>query len=291
MILLSNSSDEGKKLALKLRCQFCHVEESTYPDGEKTLDIRVGSKKVDFIYFKFDKNSNFDGQLFNLLCLVNKFAYKRQTALILPYLPYLRSCPIPKNELDKLEFILKSISKQVKNIYLTYPHITVSQIKKCIGINNIVTIDIDNLIIKQIKSLGKGLILVSPDEGFAENIKKLSKKSGLPYMILNKKRISPTKVVVQTDKKTQKTITLANTKTFVLVDDIISTGNTLFKAADYLKLLGVKNIKFLVVHNTNKNTKTNIICSNSLIGKQNHKIFDITNNIATAIKDRMAARA
>lgn len=291
MILLSNSSDDGKRLALKLECQFYHVEESTYPDGEKTLDVRVGYKKVDFIYFKFNKNGSFDDQLFNLLCLVNKFAYKKQTALILPYLPYLRSCPIPKNELDKLEFILKSISKQVRNIFLIYPHITVSQIKKCIGINNVVTVDIDNPIIKQIELLGKDLVLVSPDKGFAENIKRLSQKSGVDYVVLNKKRISPTKVLVQTDKKTQKNIALANTKTFVLVDDIISTGNTLFKAADYLKSLGVKKIKFIVIHNTNKDKKMNIICSNSLIGKQNHKIFDITDNIATAIKYRLAARA
>lgn len=291
MILLSNISADGKKLASKLKCQFYHVKESTYPDGEKTLTIRIGSKKVDFIYFKFDKNSSFDNQLFNLLCLVNKFAYRKQTILILPYLPYLRSCPVPKDELDKLEFVLKTISKQVKSIYLVYPHIATSQIKKYMGINNIFTIDIDNLITKQIKSLGKDLILVSPDEGFAENIKRLSQKSGAAYVVLNKKRISPTKVVVQTDKKTQKIITLANTKTLVLIDDIISTGNTLCKAADYLKSLGVQKIKFIVIHNTNKYKKTNIICSNSLIGKQNNKIFDITNNISVAIKDMSAARA
>ncbi|MFA7654190.1 MAG: phosphoribosyltransferase family protein [Candidatus Magasanikbacteria bacterium] len=286
MILLSNTSIDGKKLASKLKCQFCHVNESEYPDGEKTLTIKVGSKKVDFIYFKFNKNSSFDDQLFELLCLINSFAYKKQTILILPYLPYLRSCPTSKNEVDKLEFVLKTIGKQVKNIYLLYPHITTKQIKKCIKIKNIITIDIDNLIIKQIKSLGKYLVLVSPDEGFSENIKKLSQKSGLPYVILNKKRISPTKVVVQTDKKTQKIITLANTKTFVLIDDIISTGNTLFKASDYLKSLGVKNIKFIVVHNTSKDTRTNIICSNSLISEKNIKTFDNTDSIVTSIKNK-----
>jgi ribose-phosphate pyrophosphokinase len=291
MILLSNSSYDGKKLALKFKCQFYDVRESIYPDGEKTLTVRIGSKKVDLIYFKFSKGSSFDDQLLNLLCLVNKFAYQKQTILILPYLPYLRSCPIPKYELDKLEFVLKTISKQVKSIHLVYPHITAGQIKKCIGINNVVAIDIDNQIIKQIQSFGDNLILVSPDRGFSENIKKLSQKSGLPYVVLNKKRISPTKVVVRTDKKTQKNIKLNNAKTFVLVDDIISTGNTLFKAADYLKYLGVKNIKFVVAHNTSKDKKENIFCSNSLVNKQRGEIFDITNNIFTAVKDELAARA
>jgi ribose-phosphate pyrophosphokinase len=286
MILLSNVLGDGKNLAAKLKCQFYHVKENIYPDGERSLVVKIESKKVDFIYFKFDKKSSFDDQLFNLLCLVNKFAYQKQTALILPYLPYLRSCPVPNSELDKLEFILKTISKHVNNICLVCPHITANQIKKCIRISNISTINIDDLILNQIKSLGKNLILASPDEGFAENIKRIAQKSVTDYVVLSKKRISPSKVIVQADNKTQKIISLSKSKTFVLIDDIISTGKTLFKAADYLKSLGVKKVKFVVIHNTNKDRKNyDIICSNSLIGKQNNKTFDITNSIATAIKN------
>ena len=285
MILLSNSPSDGKRLAKELGCQFCGVEEREYPDGEKVLDAMPRPKTADFIYFKFHKESSFDDQFFKLLCLVDKFASSKKTALILPYLPYLRSCPVPRGEIDKLGLVLPSISRQVKKIFLVYPHVTSDEVNKCFGIRNVATIDIDSRIVRQIRALGKDLVLVSPDKGSSQSVRRLSQKSGRPYVILAKNRTSPKTIKVQADKRTQKDIAAARAKTFVLIDDIVSTGSTLLESAKYLKSLGVRKIEFIAVHNTTRGKATKAICSDSLICQQDKgRTFDIASSIAVFLK-------
>lgn len=283
MILLSNRAADGKKLASRLNCQFFCVDEGIYPDGEKIVTSKNGFRKVNFIYFKFNKNFSFDDQLFNLLCLVDKTANAKRTILILPYLPYLRSYPASHKTLDKLSFVIKEVSKRVKGIYLVSPHIAIDRIKKYLRVKNVFDIDIDSHIIKSLKRLGQEVLLVSPDAGFAHSVKRLSKKSGLQCVVLHKKRISPTKVAIHADQKTEKIIMNARTAVFAIVDDIVSTGNTLIQAARYLNSCGVKKIAFIVVHNTGGGDKFQILHSNSISTKQNKKTFDITDSIVATI--------
>lgn len=287
MILLSNSLEDGKKLAKKLGAKFCHMEEKIYPDSEKTLIIEPRIKKADIIYFKFhDRGASFDDQLFNLLATLRWFGDKKKTKLVLPYVPYCRSyLHLLPGEADKFGFMLEEIQKRVKILYVVAPHRDdFEAIARKFGLRAR-NIDIDDATIRHIRSYGEHPVLVSPDNGFSRNIMRIAKRGGFKYIVLSKKRISPREVVVTSNAATKKII-LANKKNpFVVLDDIVSTGGTLVRVGAYLKSCGVKNIKYVTVHDTRGRIKTKVpvICSNSIMceGKRS---YDITDSLYRALK-------
>jgi phosphoribosylpyrophosphate synthetase len=85
-------------------------------------------------------------------------------------------------------------------------------------------------------------------------------------------------------------------KSFIIVDDIISTGNTLLGAAEYLKSLGVNKINYFAIHDTRRKPlkrKLNVFCSNSLVGKYaNTKLMlDISPVIYSVLKKELSSKA
>ena len=283
MILISNSKIDGKKIALKLKSRFLYTDIKKYPDGEKKLSIRGKPAIADVVYFRFDKRISFDEQLLDLVCLLNKFAAKNKTSLILPYLPYLRSYPLKKNEVDKLSFIVGQLNKCAKNIFLLYPH-NIGEIKRQLIFKNVILIDADYIIIDYLKSFGKDIVLVSPDLGFSENVKRFAEKGGFDYVIFNKRRVSPKKIILRPgDDENRRKISQNKNKLFIVADDIISTGKTLSEAGLILRRMGVKRIKYFAVHNTNKSPlKIKVVSLDSLDG--NNKCLSISDGITRLFK-------
>ncbi|MGA2417790.1 MAG: phosphoribosyltransferase family protein [Candidatus Staskawiczbacteria bacterium] len=266
-MLISNSKPDGRKIFRKVGGSFLYLATQQYPDGEQKLFTNGRPKVADIIYFKFDKRKSFDEQLFNLFCLLDKFADKKKTDLILPYLPYMRSCPVGEDEIDKLSFIISQFNKHARKVYLLYPH-NLEKVKKYLNFKNIVLLDIEDSIIRYLKSLGEDPVLVSPDDGFSKKIMNLAKRGGLEYVVLCKKRISPTRVEIQPlNEQNLKKILQNKDRLFIVADDIVSTGNTLVKAGLYLRKQGVKKVRYFAIHNTSKApTKINVYSSNSLDG-------------------------
>lgn len=289
MLVVSNSQIEGKKLAEKLGGTFCHVDEKEYPDTERAHIVGDhAGQSAGVIYFVFNRSRSFDDQLFGLLCVAEQFADPAATRLVLPYLPYCRSFPSPAHEIDKLAFVLKELDKRVKEIFVVTPHVSVEKIKTHLPRGNAFLIDIDDDVADYLKTLGGDLMLVSPDKGFAETVKRLSKKSGIDYVVLAKKRVSPTTVETAADDATTEKILKNKNKRFVILDDIVSTGNTLVKTAAYLRSRGVEDVACVTIHNTCPDAVQRDIkvhSSNSLVGAHT-TAFDITESVCRALRAR-----
>ncbi len=92
------------------------------------------------------------------------------------------------------------------------------------------------------EKLGDGLVL-APDKGALERARAVAEVLGLEYSHFEKRRISPTEVEmhpVDVDVKG---------KNVLIVDDIISTGGTMVRAAELLrKLGGAKKIYVSATH-------------------------------------------
>ncbi len=291
-ILISNSAREGKKLAKRLGYSFC--QEATverYPDTEKVIGIgKKIVKPADIIYWQFNNTENFDGQIFDLLAFVDKHSDARVTRLVLPYLPYGRATAPADDEVDKLCFLLRELSAMVKRLYLVVVHHDFEQSKKAhAGLKNIVVIEADDQLKSFLKKkFGRDFVLVSPDEGFSETVGRLARKMGVDYLSLAKRRISPTAVTITGTSVAKKTIRENKKNRFVVVDDIVSTGETLNQATKILRSSGVeaKNIFCVAVHDTRRGkTSSNrkVFCSNSLLVDRYD--FDINDSILKALRE------
>ena len=286
MLVMSNAATDGKRLAAKLKSAFCRIQEKVYPDGEKILEATITSPKIaDVILFKFNKLATFDDQLFNLMSVLHRFADRRITRLVLPYLPYLRSYPCPKQGVDKLAVVFRAIMERVKKLYLISPHIDAGAIAAGLPSRRFTIVDIDRQVISYLASLRSALILVAPDDGSLRDVKRLSAKSGWDYIAISKVRLTPVTVAMKLEIIAKKKIVANLDKAFVIIDDIVSTGGTLARAAALLKSHGVKKIFCMVTHDTSRNRRRknfDVRCSNSLLNVS-ARGFDLTDSIGAAI--------
>lgn len=286
MLVMSNAATDGKRLATELKSAFCCIQEKIYPDGEKIYSIKGTSQKIaDVILFKFNKQVTFDDQLYNLASLLYRFADRRTTRLVLPYLPYLRSYPCPKQEVDKLALIFRAITERVKKLYLVSPHVDARLIAVHLPPGCITVVDVDRSIISYLASLKNALMLVAPDGGSLREVKRLSAKSGWDYVAITKVRLSPLAVSMKLGKIAIRKIAANDDKTFVIIDDMVSTGGTLVRASALLRSYGVKKIFCVVTHDTSKGVRKKRIdvrCSNSLVNVSSRG-FDLTDSIRAAL--------
>lgn len=86
-------------------------------------------------------------------------------------------------------------------------------------------------------------IVVSPDDGFIDEARNISRVSGKEAIALEKKRISDTKVQISIPDDLK-----LDGKRVALVDDLISTGGTILEASKILKQHGASKINVYCIH-------------------------------------------
>lgn len=91
------------------------------------------------------------------------------------------------------------------------------------------------------EKLGDGIVL-APDKGARERAKAVAQELGLEYSHFEKRRISPTEVEMRpVDVDVEG-------RNVLIVDDIISTGGTMIKAANLLREMGAKKVFVAATH-------------------------------------------
>jgi len=116
--------------------------------------------------------------------------------------------------------------------------------------------------IKKIKKKSKKILLIGPDSESAEWVKPIKQEFDLEYVTMTKKRFSPRHVEIKRNKK------LASGN-IIVIDDIISTGKTIFES---IQNTFAKKTYVFAFHGifTDKKTlsklkkKVNIIITNSI---------------------------
>jgi ribose-phosphate pyrophosphokinase len=142
-------------------------------------------------------------------------------------------------------------------------------------------------LVKYFKKLSlKNPLVISPDQGGKERAKEFAKEFNSNYIALDKKRDKKTgKVEIKT-----KSIDEVKNRDLILVDDMISTGGSIIKAAQFLKKQKCKRIYVacthaLLMNDAEKKIKkagvTSIISTNTIPGKTSK--VDISKTIAKAI--------
>ncbi|KPU63761.1 ribose-phosphate pyrophosphokinase [Thermococcus sp. EP1] len=232
-------TEEIKNKAEKFGKTVVEVEIKTFPDGEKYVRVLGDGEEALVIQSTFNPQNE---HLIELLLLGDALKEKgfRHLKAVVPYLAYSRQDRVTKEgESISVRAIMKMIGLYYDELYVFDLH-NPKTLEFFPG--KAVNLSPAKAIAKYFKEkLGNGLVL-APDKGALERAKAVADILGLDFSYFEKKRISPTEVQmtpVDVDVKG---------KNVLIVDDIISTGGTMIKAANILRNRGAGKIFVVATH-------------------------------------------
>ncbi|ASJ15987.1 ribose-phosphate pyrophosphokinase [Thermococcus chitonophagus] len=227
------------KEELSKKAEIIEVEIKKFPDGEKYVRILGEGEEAIVVQSTYHPQ---DEHLIEALLLGDALKEKgfKRLKLVVPYLAYSRQDRVTKDgEPISIRAVMKMLGLYYDELYV-------------FDIHNPKTLEFfpgkahnvspARVIAEYFKEkLGEGIVM-APDKGALERARAVAEILGLEYSHFEKKRISPTEVQmtpVDVDVKG---------KNVLIVDDIISTGGTMIKAANLLRELGAGKIFVAATH-------------------------------------------
>ena len=243
MIIFSNkkSGALAAGVAKALKMPLGEKEVKVFPDGEVYVRIltKVSGKRVIIIHTT-RTNEDLVELLFTMSAL--REAGARAVVCVVPHLIYQRQDhEFLKGEAVSAKVVLNLISRYADYIYMVNAHFLEKGGKARFGGVALMNLDAFPLLGKHFQSV-KDLVIIAPDQGAEHYAEAAGKAVGCPYDHLIKHRIDGEHVKMQPKK-----LNVAG-KNVLILDDIISTGGTMIKAAEMLKEQGAKSVRIGGVH-------------------------------------------
>ena len=237
------SKDLAKQLARKLKAVYIKTETKIFPDGESKVTLQKIPKKsvilvVQSTYPPVDTNLL---QTLSIISQVRKISSR--TFAIIPYMGYARQ---DKQFLSGEVITMSVVAKMLQSVGAK--KVIVVDIHSNTALNhfNIPTENVSAVpeLAKYFKKLNlKNPLVVSPDMGGYSRSKKFASLLKTDFIVLKKYRDRKTgRVSIQTAKVD------VQGKDLILVDDIISTGGSIIKAAQFLKKQKCKRVFVACTH-------------------------------------------
>jgi len=237
------SRDLAKRLARKLKAVYIETETKIFPDGESKITLRKIPKKsvilvVQSTYPPVDTNLL---QVLSIISQVRKISSR--TFAIMPYMGYARQ---DKQFLSGEVITMSVVAKMLQSAGAK--KVIVVDIHSNTALNhfNIPTENVSAIpeLAKYFKKLNlRNALVVSPDMGGSLRSKKFASLLKSDFIVLKKHRDRKTgRVNIQTTKAD------VQGKDLIIVDDMISTGGSVIKAAQFLKKQKCKRVFVACTH-------------------------------------------
>ena len=232
----------GKQLEDELRRlggEVLEVELRKFPDGEKYVRVLGWAEELTVVSSTFAPQ---DEKIIELLLIgdaLREAGVERLRAVV-PYFAYSRQDRVTKEgEPVSVRAIMRILGIYYDELYVVDIHNpkTLSYFP-----GKTVNISPAQAIAEYFaEKLGEGLVL-APDRGALGRAEAVAETLGLDYSHFEKRRISPTEVQMRpVDVDVEG-------KNILIVDDIISTGGTMIRAAEILRRLGASKVFVGVTH-------------------------------------------
>ncbi len=242
----SANKDLAEKVAKELGISLSPVEIFIFPDGERRIQIQESVLDQDVLIVQ-PASPPVDTNYFELFFLADaaKRSGAKSITAIVPYLGYQRQDHIFRDgEAVSLEVVVKTMqSVGIEKVIVFDLHTIKIEQEFSIPLTHLSALPIFAEYIESHNWAGLDTVLVSPDMGGIRRIKLISQMlSDMPYAVIEKNRD------VNTGHVEMAGITGEVTHRALIVDDMISSGKTIVKAADLLAEKGAEEIYVFVTH-------------------------------------------
>ena len=241
---LSASKKLGELVAKKLGCKLGSIDIKHFADGETMVKSNVSIRNKD-LYVIQSTSRPVNENLMELLIALDSFkrASAKSISVITPYFGYSRQ----DRKTDSREPITcKLASKLIEAAGATRLTVCDLHADQTQGFFEIPvdTVSGTYALLKAIKNNHsfKNSVIVSPDYGSVKRARKLSKITGLPIAILDKRRPAPNVAEIAN------VLGDVKGKRCLIIDDMIDTGGTLVAACKVLKQKGATHIVCAATH-------------------------------------------
>ncbi|AFL95523.1 ribose-phosphate pyrophosphokinase [Thermococcus cleftensis] len=219
--------------------ELIEVEIRKFPDGEKYVRVLGSGEEATVVQSTFAPQ---DEKIIELLLIADALRERGVERLraVVPYFAYSRQDRVTKEgEPVSVRAVMRALGLYYDELYVFDLH-NPETLKFFPG--KAVNLSPARAIAEYFaERLGEGIVL-APDRGALERAAAVAEKLGLEYSHFEKRRISPTEVQmrpVDVDVKGRNVL---------IVDDIISTGGTMIKAANLLREMGAEKVFVAATH-------------------------------------------
>jgi len=239
----SASKDLGKRIARRLKAPYVEAKTRVFPDGESKITFgRIPKNSIVLVvqstYPPVDTNLL---QALSIISQVRKVSSKIYA--IIPYMGYARQDrQFLSGEVVTMSIIARMIQAAgAKKVVAVDIHSKTALNHFKIPKENVSAIPELAKYFKKMKL--KNALVVSPDMGGSLRAKKFASLLNIDFIALKKSRNRNTgKILIQSSKVN------VRGKDLILVDDIISTGGSIIKAAQFLKRQKCKRLFVACTH-------------------------------------------
>jgi len=239
----SASKDLGKRIARRLKAPYVEAKTRVFPDGESKITFgRIPKNSIVLVvqstYPPVDTNLL---QALSIISQVRKVSSKIYA--IIPYMGYARQDrQFLSGEVVTMSIIARMIQAAgAKKVVAVDIHSKTALNHFKIPKENVSAIPELAKYFKKMKL--KNALVVSPDMGGSLRAKKFASLLNIDFITLKKSRNRNTgKILIQSSKVN------VRGKDLILVDDIISTGGSIIKAAQFLKRQKCKRLFVACTH-------------------------------------------
>ena len=237
------SKDLAKRLARRLRAVYIETETKIFPDGESKITLQKIPKKSVILVVQ-STYPPVDTTLLQALSIISQVRkISSRTFAIIPYMGYARQ---DKQFLSGEVITMSVVAKMLQSAGAK--KVIVIDIHSNTALNhfNIPTENVSAVpeLVKYFKKLNlKNPLVVSPDAGGSSRSKKFASLLKSDFIVLKKHRDRKTgRVSIHTTKVD------VQGKDLIIVDDMISTGGSGIKAAQFLKKQKCKRVFVACTH-------------------------------------------
>lgn len=231
-------------MAQALCGEIAQVESHIFPDGESYIRVCNDCAQRDAIIIANLHQPNAKILPLIFLCETLRELGIKSIMLVCPYLPYLRQdIQFRSGEGVTSRFFAKLMSQYLDSLITIDPHL-----HRYNSLDEIYTLKSTVLhanpqLASWVKSNIANPLVVGPDSESEQWAASVAEMIDCPYIILNKARMGDKEVLISPPDAKH-----FNHLTPVLIDDIISTGRTMIKTAEALKLEGFQAPVCIGVH-------------------------------------------
>lgn len=234
---------QGKQVADTLELSSYEVAIHHFPDKESL--VTLPKKKSDHVifYISLDYPNNKLIELLLACKTIRKQGVKRLT-LVAPYLSYMRQDKSFHEEEAVSQVIIGQwLSELFDNVITVDPHLhRVKSLDDVIPNTKTTVLSAAPLLGEFVKSLDKPVYLLGPDEESLQWVKQVAEISQSLFSVATKKRLSDTHVEIQLPENN------FQDQHVILIDDVISTGNTVAQTAIKLYANNAQQVDVIATH-------------------------------------------
>jgi ribose-phosphate pyrophosphokinase len=240
----AESLEGAATLATALGADCFPIRHRHFPDGESLVQVERPAP-VAILYRSLDRPNEKLVELMLAAAALRENGARR-VVLVAPYLAYMRQdMAFHPGEAVSQKIIGRFIAAQVDALVTVDPHLhRVSSLAEAVpGIETRHVAAAPILAAMLAAEASPETLLVGPDSESRPWVESIARPLGLPLMVGEKQRRGDREIEIAFDDIAQ-----ARGKRVILVDDVISSGSTLRRAAQLLQAAGAQRIEVVATH-------------------------------------------